>query len=187
MTNALEHHSLYALLELPLLKSKERKMHSHPLGHISIGVRDYEIAKRFYSATLPLIGLHLVYDSTETDDQSPSSGDDNDSGPRTLGFGPDTENELLNIFEYGRHASAPGPGSHIAFNTDSRAVVDQFYEAAVRNGGKSNGAPGVRPHYGRAYYAAFVIDPDGWRLELVCKEVIGQGDQVEKGDNTAAV
>lgn len=155
-------------------------MHSHPLGHISIGVRNYEIAKRFYSATLPLIGLRLVYDSTET------TTDDN-SGPRTLGFGPDEDNELLNIFEYGAHASAPGPGSHVAFNTDSRAVVDQFYEAAVRNGGKSNGAPGVRPHYGRAYYAAFVIDPDGWRLEVVCKEVGGDGIQVEKGGDAAAV
>lgn len=165
-------------------------MHSHPLGHVSIGVRDYEIAKRFYSATLPLIGLHLVYDSTKTTaDQSPSSGDDDDDvgGPRTLGFGPDAENELLNIFEYGRHASAPGPGSHIAFNTDSRDIVDQFYEAAVRNGGKSNGAPGVRPHYGRAYYAAFVIDPDGWRLEVVCKEVIGERGQVQTDGNATGV
>ncbi|KAL1881282.1 hypothetical protein Daus18300_001134 [Diaporthe australafricana] len=124
-------------------------MHSHPLGHISIGVRNYETAKRFYSATLPLIGLHLVYDSTST---TPAT----DDGPRTLGFGPDAESELLNVFEYGSKASAPGPGSHIAFNTDSRAVVDQFYEAAVRNGGKSNGAPGVRPHYGRSYYAAII-------------------------------
>lgn len=164
-------------------------MHSHPLGHVSIGVRNYEIAKRFYSATLPLIGLHLVYDSTETNTEDPSSsGDDHhDDGPRTLGFGPDEENELLNIFEYGAHASAPGPGSHIAFNTDSRAVVDQFYEAAVRNGGKSNGTPGVRPHYGRAYYAAFVIDPDGWRLEVVCKEAVTDGNQVDKGGSAAAV
>lgn len=162
-------------------------MHSHPLGHISIGVRNYEIAKRFYAATLPLIGLRLVYDSTKTSTaQGPPSGD-SDNGPRTLGFGPDEDNELLNVFEYGAHASAPGPGSHIAFNTDSRAVVDQFYEAAVRNGGKSNGAPGVRPHYGRAYYAAFVIDPDGWRLEVVCKEVAGEGSQVEKGGNATAV
>ncbi|KAI3391366.1 hypothetical protein diail_7475 [Diaporthe ilicicola] len=145
-------------------------MHSHPLGHISIGVRNYDTAKRFYTATLPLIGLHLVYDSTST---TPNDG------PRTLGFGPDAENELLNVFEY-RHASAPGPGSHIAFNTDSRAVVDQFYEAAVRNGGKSNGAPGVRPHYGRSYYAAFVIDPDGWRVEVVCKEKVGgDGEQAD--------
>lgn len=159
-------------------------MHSHPLGHISIGVRDYEIAKRFYSATLPLIGLHLVYDSTTTSPQSPPSG--GDEGPRTLGFGPDSENELLNVFEYGAHASAPGPGSHIAFNTDSRAVVDQFYEAAVRNGGKSNGVPGMRPHYGRTYYAAFVIDPDGWRLEVVCKEIVGDGNQAEEDGHAAA-
>ncbi|KAJ0119654.1 hypothetical protein J7T55_013857 [Diaporthe amygdali] len=153
-------------------------MHSHPIGHISIGVRNYEAAKRFYGATLPLIGLHLVYDSTTTT-PSPSSEDD---GPRTLGYGPDADNELLNVFEYGPHASAPGPGSHIAFNTDSRDVVDQFYEAAIRNGGKSNGGPGVRPHYGRNYYAAFVIDPDGWRLEVVCKEEVGgEATQTELG------
>ncbi|KAG8169889.1 hypothetical protein KVR01_000634 [Diaporthe batatas] len=129
-------------------------------------VRDFGAAKRFYSATLPLIGLDLVYDSTATM-HDPPSGDD---GPRTLGFGPNADKELLNIFEYGAHASAPGPGSHIAFNTDSRASVDQFYEAAIANGGQSNGAPGVRPHYGRNYYAAFVIDPDGWRLEVVCRD-----------------
>lgn len=172
MRNALLRSLLHALLGLCVERTRKKtKMHSHPLGHISIGVRDYEIAKRFYSATLPLIGLHLVYDSTETTNiEGPSSfGDGSDSGPRTLGFGPDAESELLNVFEYGTRASAPGPGSHIAFNTDSRDIVDQFYEAAVRNGGKSNGAPGVRPHYGKTYYAAFVIDPDGWRLEIVCK------------------
>lgn len=147
--------------------TENKKMHSHPLGHISIGVRNYETAKRFYSATLPLLGLALVYDSTAAAQGTPS-GDD---GPRTLGYGPDADNELLNIFEYGSHASAPGPGSHIAFNTDSRAVVDHFYEAAIQNGGKSNGAPGVRPHYGKSYYAAFVIDPDGWRLEVVCRDM----------------
>lgn len=137
-------------------------MHPQPIGHISLGVSSYHSSKRFYDAVLPLIGLQLVYDSVALTNPG--------SGPRTLGYGPDAENEVLNIFEYGPQASAAGPGSHIAFNADSRSAVDGFYEAALRSGGKSNGEPGLRQHYGKNYYAAFVVDPDGWRLEIVCRK-----------------
>ena len=53
----------------------------------------------------------------------------------------------------------------MAFAADSREDVDKFYEAAIKNGGKDNGPPGLRPHYGDSYYAAFVIDLDGYRIE----------------------
>ena len=62
---------------------------------------------------------------------------------------------------------APGPGFHLAFAAPSRAAVDRFYEAALRSGGGDNGAPGLRPAYGEDYYAAFVFDPDGHRVEAV--------------------
>ena len=48
------------------------------------------------------------------------------------------------------------------------SIVDAFYAAALTNGGTGNGAPGVRPEYHATYYAAFVLDPDGNRLEVVC-------------------
>ncbi len=58
----------------------------------------------------------------------------------------------------------------MAFNALTRAAVLAFHDAAMRCGGSSNGAPGARAHYGANYYAAFVVCPDGWRLEAVCKE-----------------
>jgi catechol 2,3-dioxygenase-like lactoylglutathione lyase family enzyme len=131
-----------------------------PLSHISIGVRNFEKSRKFYSATLSPLGLRLVYERHT----SPSI-----SGPRTLGYGPDEENEIITVFEHGNEAHAPGRGCHIAFNASSHSIVVAFYEAAIANGGMCNGKPGLREHYGQTYFAAFVIDPDGWRLEAVCK------------------
>lgn len=62
---------------------------------------------------------------------------------------------------------APGPGFHLAFAAPNRAAVHGFHTAALAHGGQDNGAPGLRPHYGPHYYAAFVIDPDGYRIEAV--------------------
>ena len=59
----------------------------------------------------------------------------------------------------------PSKGFHLAFNAPSRDAVDLFHLTALEFGGMDNGAPGVRPHYGDDYYAAFVIDPDGYRHE----------------------
>ncbi|KAF3483526.1 glyoxalase family protein [Arthroderma uncinatum] len=58
--------------------------------------------------------------------------------------------------------------THIAFSTGNRELVHAFYEAALKQGGKSNGGPGVRPQYTRFYYAAFVFDPAGNNIEVVC-------------------
>ena len=56
-------------------------------------------------------------------------------------------------------------GLHICFAAPDRASVDAFHAAALANGGKDNGKPGLRPDYSASYYAAFVIDPDGYRIE----------------------
>jgi catechol 2,3-dioxygenase-like lactoylglutathione lyase family enzyme len=57
---------------------------------------------------------------------------------------------------------------HVAFAAPDRALVDAFHRAAMAAGATDNGAPGLRPHYHESYYGAFVIDPDGHRLEAVC-------------------
>jgi predicted lactoylglutathione lyase len=57
---------------------------------------------------------------------------------------------------------------HVAFTAPSRRIVDEFYRAALRAGGRDNGAPGLRPHYHANYYGAFVLDPDGHNIESVC-------------------
>lgn len=59
---------------------------------------------------------------------------------------------------------------HIAFRASSRSQVKAFYDAAIAAGGKDNGAPGVRAHYHENYYGAFVLDPDGHNIEVVCHE-----------------
>ena len=58
----------------------------------------------------------------------------------------------------------------MAFRVDSRLQVDQFYAAALAAGGRDNGAPGIRAHYHPHYYGAFVLDPDGHNIEVVCNE-----------------
>ena len=56
-------------------------------------------------------------------------------------------------------------GLHFCFAAENAAAVDAFHAAALRSGGQDNGAPGLRPIYGPDYYAAFIIDPDGYRIE----------------------
>ena len=62
------------------------------------------------------------------------------------------------------------PPVHVAFRVNRRAMVDAFYKAALAAGGRDNGAPGNRPHYHEHYYGAFVLDPDGHNVEVVCHE-----------------
>ncbi|KAK4190877.1 Lactoylglutathione lyase [Podospora australis] len=134
--------------------------HYNPLSHVSIGVRNYDVSKAFYTAVLASIGLDLVYDS-----EVPNQGT---KATRTLGYGPDPDHELLNIFEYD-DAAPPGRGFHIALNAPTRASVIEFHAKALQLGGSDAGAPGLRKHYGDNYFAAFVVDPDGWKIEVVCK------------------
>ena len=61
----------------------------------------------------------------------------------------------------------PGPGFHVAFAAPNREAVAEFHRAALANGARDNGPPGLRPHYGPDYYAAFVFDPDGYWVEAV--------------------
>jgi predicted lactoylglutathione lyase len=90
---------------------------------------------------------------------------------KILGYGLDAQHEAFNIFERGDDAHAPGAGTHFAFNAPSRLAVEEFFEAGIRNGGKSNGEPAIRKNYGENYYAAFLIDPDGFRLEAVFQDL----------------
>ena len=119
------------------------------LGHISFGVRDLALAGMFYDAALAPLGWVRLWDS-----------------PRGLGYGPPGGGEKLNLFPY-PDAGPPGPGFHLAFDAPGRDTVDAFHAAALAAGGTDRGAPGPRPDYGPAYYAAFVSDLDGYRLEAV--------------------
>lgn len=124
------------------------------LHHISFGVTDLERMAAFYDAVLAPLGQVRVWD-----------------GPRSVGYGlPGEGDKLLLNLRDGAHA--PGPGFHLAFGAGSRDAVDRFHAAALAHGGRDNGAPGLREHYGPNYYAAFVIDPEGTRIEAVINEPV---------------
>ncbi|KAJ3492301.1 hypothetical protein NLG97_g5428 [Lecanicillium saksenae] len=127
------------------------------LGHVSLGVSSYEKAKLFYDAIMTALGGHCMFENAREG---------------VLGYGPawNPEAEPLNIFE--RPNSAPaGQGFHLAFNAPSRESVRQFWESAMQHGGTDEGKWGPRKEYGKYYYAAFVRDPDGNKLEAVFQDV----------------
>jgi len=119
------------------------------LGHLSFGVKDLARAAAFYDAVLAPLGCVRVWDS-----------------PKGVGYGPPGGEDRLALFP-AQAPVAPGPGFHLAFDAPDRAAVDAFHTAALASGGADRGTPGLRPHYGATYYAAFVTDPDGHKLEAV--------------------
>lgn len=121
------------------------------LGHVSFGVRELGRAVRFYDAALAPLGVARVWS--------------NATGAGYGGSG--ARNERFAVFERGEAADPPGAGFHLAFDAPDRVSVDRFHAAAVAHGGEDCGAPGLRPHYGATYYAAFVRDPDGYKIEAV--------------------
>jgi catechol 2,3-dioxygenase-like lactoylglutathione lyase family enzyme len=115
--------------------------------HIGLKVRDLDAAVRFYTAALAPLGHVLV------------SRDDTSAG-----FGPEGAAALWLYAD----KKAGKTGTHVAFTAKARAAVGTFYNAGVEAGGTDNGKPGVRADYAANYYAAFLIDPDGNNVEVVC-------------------
>lgn len=120
------------------------------LHHISFGVADLGRAAAFYDAALQPLGYVRVW-----------------SDRTAVGYGIAGGGDKLAIKLQADGAGAPRPGFHLAFAAPSREAVALFYRAALAHGGRDNGAPGLRDHYGPNYYAAFVIDPDGHHVEAV--------------------
>lgn len=120
------------------------------LNHVSIGVHDIERSRRFYDTVLPTLGYKRLMD-VET----------------TSGYGGGMPVFWVALAE---RPVPPDPesGLHFCFTAPTRASVDAFYAAALKAGGSDNGKPGLRDAYGPNYYAAFVVDPDGYRLEAYC-------------------
>jgi catechol 2,3-dioxygenase-like lactoylglutathione lyase family enzyme len=117
------------------------------IHHVSIGVRNVGKTKAFYDAALAPIG----YSCLSSDDAS-------------LGYGKDTVAFWISLSESAVVAD-PKSGLHFCFMAPARRSVDAFYKAALATGGRDNGKPGLRADYGPSYFAAYVIDPDGYRIE----------------------
>jgi catechol 2,3-dioxygenase-like lactoylglutathione lyase family enzyme len=125
------------------------------IDHLSIGVRTVARAKRFYDAALAPLGYKCLSE-----------------GAGSLGYG-DTAVALWISAVDRPVPSDDGSGLHVCFAAPTRGSVDAFHAAALSAGGTDNGKPGLRPDYGGSYYAAFVVDPDGYRIEAYCGSAEG--------------
>ncbi|MEW7849780.1 VOC family protein [Massilia aurea] len=121
------------------------------IHHLSLGVRDLNASAHFYDGALGALGFRRVFEDDEA-----------------IGYGLNDDEDILCLKQRDT-ASAPGPGFHIAFAAPNRAAVDAFHAAGLRAGGTDHGGPGLREDYGPHYYAAFLVDPDGHRIEAVVK------------------
>ena len=129
------------------------------IDHISLPVSDYARSRAFYDKALGALGFKVAMEITDA--------------PDFIGAGYGALGAPEPVFWIGAARLAGAPpvspdGQHIAFRAGNRAAVDAFYRETLAAGGTDNGAPGLRPHYHPSYYAAFVLDPDGHRLEAVC-------------------
>lgn len=123
---------------------------SSVIDHVTLGVSNLETARDFYDRVMPALGFQRLYHK-----------------PPFTAYGRDGADD------FGLQADIDGnsrSGTHVAFRAPDRESVNRFHAEAVGAGARDNGAPGLRPQYHASYYAAFVLDPDGNRIEAVCHE-----------------
>ena len=119
------------------------------IDHVSVPVRSLVASTRFYAAVLDTLGFTQL-----------------ETRAATAGFGKKYSEFWINL-RAGMAQVEAGSGVHICLRAKSPLEVDAFHAAALEAGGRSDGAPGLRPHDRVRYYAAFVTDPDGNRIEAV--------------------
>jgi catechol 2,3-dioxygenase-like lactoylglutathione lyase family enzyme len=116
------------------------------IGHVAFEVSDLTRSARFYDAVFYALGARRMFESDGA-----------------IAYGRDREEFW--IVDRGR-APAPGYG-HVALAGSGRAAVNGAFAAGLEQGGRDDGAPGPRPQYGMSYYAGYLLDPDGLRVEIV--------------------
>ncbi len=119
------------------------------IDHVSVGVADLERATTFYEAAFAPLGLTRLIER-----------------PATVGFGKAYPEFWINL-RPGMSPMPPESGTHICLRAKTTSEIEAFYAAALKAGGTDEGPPGIRPHDRVTYFAAFVADPDGNRIEVV--------------------
>mgnify|MGYP005680160559 CR=1 FL=1 len=124
-------------------------------AHISLGVTDLENSVTFYDTIMPKLGYNRLFGSLEEN---------------FMAYGPEESFFIIctPLNENGPSAQSCN-GTHICLNALTKESVDQFYKTALKNGASDGGAPGIRPHYAENYYACFIFDPDGHKIEAMVK------------------
>ena len=128
---------------------------SDVVDHVGIRVRDLAASRRMYEAALAELGYSLL-------------GEGEFEGDAYVLFGLEG-NDDFSLHSVGTQPGRDRPttGAHFAFKASSADAVTRWHAAALRHGGRDNGAPGIRPEYSGHYFAAFVLDPDGNNAEAV--------------------
>jgi catechol 2,3-dioxygenase-like lactoylglutathione lyase family enzyme len=124
------------------------------LDHVSITVSDLARAARFYDAVMAALRVPCVWRDDDGIGYGARNNDDDDS------------HTYLTI--RATDAASAADRRHWCYRAPDRAAVDAFHAAGLAQGGADDGASGIRPHYHAHYYAAFLLDPDGNRVEAVC-------------------
>ncbi|MCZ7600687.1 MAG: VOC family protein [Gammaproteobacteria bacterium] len=123
------------------------------LSHITLGTNDYERAVRFYDKVLETLGFERL--------AKPAG--------KPPVYAKNSEMPYLYLYKpFDGRPATRGNSTHVAFLARTVEQVDAFHAAALGNGGSDEGPPGVREPYGPDYYAAYVRDPDGNKLQAVC-------------------
>ena len=122
------------------------------IDHTGLTVADFARSKDFYAKALAPLGYKVMMEFPPAQT----------GGANYAGLGADKPDFWIS-------SGVPNdPRVHVAFAARNRAAVDAFYQAALAAGGRDNGPPGIRAHYHPNYYGAFVLDPDGHNVEVVC-------------------
>ncbi|HUJ26204.1 MAG TPA: VOC family protein [Myxococcales bacterium] len=121
------------------------------IDHMTLRVRDHAKSKAFYKAALAPLGYEIIMEW---------------EGFCGMGVKKKPDFWLAPVDKEHAHYDQ----LHIAFRAPDRKAVKEFYEAAIKSGGKDNGGPGTRKEYHPNYYGAFVIDPDGHNVEACCHD-----------------
>jgi catechol 2,3-dioxygenase-like lactoylglutathione lyase family enzyme len=118
------------------------------IDHVGFEVSDLERSSRFYDAVLYALGARRMVQSEHV-----------------VAYGVNGPQLWIVV-----RSRPPGPGyGHVALRASGKAAVDAAYNGGLANGGSDDGPPGMRPQYGRRYYAAYLRDPDGLRVEVVSR------------------
>lgn len=130
------------------------------LHHLSFAVADIDRSATFYDAVLTPLGYVRAW--------SHASGGGHKEA--AVGYGlPGAEDEFAIRLRH-EGVVAPSEGFHVAFRAASQEAATAFYRSALEHGGRDNGGVGFHPEHGPNYFAAFVFDPDGNRIEAVVDE-----------------
>jgi catechol 2,3-dioxygenase-like lactoylglutathione lyase family enzyme len=120
-------------------------------SHVTVGTNDIARALAFYDAVLATLGTARF-----------------STGESHVGYGRSEGEQFWVLTPFDGKPAGVGNGTHVAFLAPDRAAVDAFHQAALENGVRDEGAPGLRPHYHPHYYGAYARDPDGNKIQAVC-------------------